>query len=49
MYFRENPLVMRFIRDMEYQPASLLEIAGRVAKYVESLSYNNPDYRNLIF
>jgi len=29
---RENPLVMRFIRDMEYQPASLLEIAGRVAK-----------------
>lgn len=29
---RENPLVMRFIRDMEYQPASLLEIAGRVVK-----------------
>lgn len=29
---RENPLVMRFIRDMEYQPASLLEIAGRVIR-----------------
>lgn len=29
---RENPLVMRFIRDMEYQPASLLEIAGRTIR-----------------
>jgi len=26
---RENPLVMRFIRDMEYQPASLLELSAR--------------------
>jgi len=26
---RENPLVMSFIRDMEYQPASLLELAAR--------------------
>lgn len=29
---RENPLVMRFIRDMEYQPASLLELSARVIK-----------------
>jgi len=29
---RDNPLVMRFIRDMEYQPSSLLELAGRVVR-----------------
>jgi len=29
---RENPLVMRFIRDMEHQPASLIELAARVIR-----------------
>jgi len=29
---RDNPLVMRFIRDMELQPASLLELSARVVK-----------------
>eukprot|EP00092_Neocalanus_flemingeri_P003083 GFUD01003292.1.p1 GENE.GFUD01003292.1~~GFUD01003292.1.p1 ORF type:complete len:378 (+),score=92.14 GFUD01003292.1:114-1247(+) len=36
---RENPLVMRFIRDMEYQPASLLEMAARAIK-AEQIPYN---------
>jgi Leucine-rich repeat (LRR) protein len=39
---RENPLVMRFIRDMEYQPASLLEIAGRVIRQ-HQLPYSAED------
>ena len=29
---RDNPLVMRFIRDMELQPASLLELSARAVK-----------------
>lgn len=29
---RDNPLVMRFIRDMELQPASLLELSARCVK-----------------
>ena len=29
---RDNPLVMRFIRDMELQPASLLELSARTVK-----------------
>merc|ERR1719154_175459 len=39
---RENPLVMRFIRDMEYQPASLLEMAARSMK-AEKIPYNKED------
>jgi len=39
---RENPLVMRFIRDMEYQPASLLELAARVIK-LEKIPYSPQD------
>lgn len=39
---RENPLVMRFIRDMEIQPASLLEMAARSIK-AEKISYNKDD------
>ncbi len=27
---RENPLVVRFVREMTYQPSSLLELAARV-------------------
>jgi len=36
---RGNPLVMRFIRDMEYQPASLLELSARVIKS-EGITYS---------
>jgi len=39
---RENPLVMRFIRDMEYQPASLLETAARSIK-AEKIPYKKDD------
>eukprot|EP00092_Neocalanus_flemingeri_P032896 GFUD01035778.1.p1 GENE.GFUD01035778.1~~GFUD01035778.1.p1 ORF type:complete len:398 (-),score=89.49 GFUD01035778.1:248-1390(-) len=39
---RDNPLVMRFIRDMEYQPASLLEMAARSIK-AEQIPYNKDD------
>jgi len=39
---RENPLVMRFIRDMEFQPASLMELAARTITG-EKLSYNKDD------
>lgn len=39
---RENPLVMRFIREMEFQPASLMEIAARSIK-AERLPYNKDD------
>eukprot|EP00092_Neocalanus_flemingeri_P025324 GFUD01027459.1.p1 GENE.GFUD01027459.1~~GFUD01027459.1.p1 ORF type:complete len:396 (+),score=86.26 GFUD01027459.1:54-1190(+) len=39
---RDNPLVMRFIRDMEYQPASLLEMAARSIK-AEKIPYNKND------
>jgi len=39
---RENPLVMRFIRDMEFQPASLLELAARTVKS-ENIPYTEED------
>jgi len=39
---RENPLVMRFIRDMEYQPASLLELAGRTIR-TNNVQYEEED------
>ena len=39
---RENPLVMRFVRDMEYQPSSLLEIAARSIK-TEKVAYTKDD------
>jgi len=39
---RENPLVMRFIRDMEYQPASLLELSARTVRY-GNISYRPSD------
>ena len=29
---RENPLVMRFVQEMAFQPASLLELSARVIK-----------------
>ena len=29
---RENPLVMRFVREMAFKPASLLELSARVIK-----------------
>ena len=29
---RNNPLVVRFVQEMTYDPPSLLELAGRVAK-----------------
>ncbi|XP_045499874.1 leucine-rich repeat-containing protein 58 [Colias croceus] len=32
---RDNPLVVRFVRDMAIQPASLLELAGRTIKLHE--------------
>jgi len=37
---RDNPLVMRFIRDMELQPASLLELSARVVR-LHSLDYRD--------
>lgn len=39
---RDNPLVMRFIRDMEYQPASLLELAARTIK-IEKVPFSRED------
>jgi len=39
---RENPLVMRFIREMDYQPSSLLELAGRVIK-TQNIEYQPAD------
>merc|ERR1712198_437993 len=36
---RDNPLVMRFIRDMELQPATLLELSARVVK-LHKLQYS---------
>jgi len=39
---RGNPLVMRFIREMEFQPASLLEMAARTIK-AEKIPFNKDD------
>ena len=32
MSLRENPLVVRFVRDLTYNPPTLLELSGRVIK-----------------
>ena len=37
---RDNPLVMRFLRDMELQPASLLELSARMVK-LHNLQYHD--------
>ncbi|XP_070534918.1 leucine-rich repeat-containing protein 58-like [Ptychodera flava] len=39
---RGNPLVMRFCRDLTYQPPSLLELAGRVIK-TKGIAYREED------
>jgi len=39
---RGNPLVMRFIREMEHQPSSLLELAARSIK-LHRIGYKNTD------
>ncbi|XP_002735702.1 leucine-rich repeat-containing protein 58-like [Saccoglossus kowalevskii] len=39
---RGNPLVMRFCRDLTYQPPSLLELSGRAIKS-NNVPYNNAD------
>ena len=45
---RNNPLVVRFVQDMTYEPPSLLELAGRVVK-VKRLKYSPRDLpRNLV-
>lgn len=36
---RDNPLVVRFVRDMNFQPSSLLELAARQVK-VENIPYD---------
>jgi len=44
---RDNPLVVRFVQDLSFDPPSLLELAGRVIK-VEKLPYSATDLpRNL--
>lgn len=39
---RGNPLVVRFIKDMTYDPPSLLELAGRTVK-TRNLRYSEQD------
>lgn len=39
---RNNPLVMRFVQDMTYEPPSLLELAGRTIK-IRNLPYSPED------
>jgi hypothetical protein len=39
---RDNPLVLRFVRDMTYDPPSLLELAARVVK-VNKIPYDDQD------
>lgn len=39
---RNNPLVVRFIEEMVYEPPSLLELAGRVIK-VKNVPYTQED------
>ena len=39
---RNNPLVVRFVQDMTYEPPSLLELAGRVVK-IKKLKYSPED------
>lgn len=39
---RDNPLVVRFVQDLAFEPPSLLELAGRVVK-VEKIQYSSND------
>jgi len=39
---RNNPLVVRFVEDLTYQPPTLLELAGRVAK-IHRIPYSTED------
>ncbi|KAL0183820.1 hypothetical protein M9458_019516, partial [Cirrhinus mrigala] len=39
---RGNPLVVRFVKDMTYDPPSLLELAGRTVKS-KNLLYSHKD------
>lgn len=39
---RGNPLVVRFVKDMTYDPPSLLELAGRTVK-TRNLCYSEQD------
>lgn len=39
---RDNPLVVRFVQDLSFDPPSLLELAGRVIK-VERVQYSKAD------
>lgn len=39
---RDNPLVVRFVRDMTYQPPTLLELAARVVK-ISNIEYESED------
>lgn len=46
---RGNPLVVRFVKDMTYDPPSLLELAGRTVKS-RNLSYSHHDLpTNLVY
>jgi hypothetical protein len=39
---RNNPLVMRFVQEMTYEPPSLLELAGRTIK-MRNIAYSSED------
>ena len=39
---RNNPLVVRFVEEMTYEPPSLLELAGRAIK-VKNIKYSTDD------
>lgn len=39
---RNNPLVVRFVQDLSFDPPSLLELAGRLIK-IEKISYSDED------
>jgi len=42
---RENPLVVRFVRDLTYNPPTLLELAGRVIK-LKNIPFNSWELPN---
>ena len=45
---RNNPLVVKFVQDMTYEPPSLLELSGRTIK-IEKVKYNKADLpKNLL-
>lgn len=45
---RNNPLVVRFVQDLSFDPPSLMELAGRVVK-IEKVKYSALDLpRNLV-